>query len=93
MIVILGRLLDYLKNECIYKFVFKVVVLDESDEMLDMGFLDDIEEIFDYFFSEAQILFFLVMMLELIKRLVDKILENSIKIYIVSFNIINIDII
>lgn len=93
MIVILGRLFDYLKNECIYKFVFKVVVLDESDEMLDMGFLDDIEEIFDYFFSEAQILFFLVMMLELIKRLVDKILENFIKIYIVFFNIINIDII
>ncbi|MFS7888034.1 DEAD/DEAH box helicase [Helicobacter pylori] len=38
MIATPGRLLDHLKNERIHKFVPKVVVLDESDEMLDMGF-------------------------------------------------------
>ncbi len=41
-----GRLLDHLRNERLKNFSPSVVVLDESDEMLDMGFLDDIEEIY-----------------------------------------------
>ncbi|GAA9455876.1 DEAD/DEAH box helicase [Helicobacter pylori] len=92
MIATPGRLLDHLKNERIHKFVPKVVVLDESDEMLDMGFLDDIEEIFDYLPSEAQILLFSATMPEPIKRLADKILENPIKIHIAPSNITNTDI-
>ncbi|WP_233707358.1 DEAD/DEAH box helicase [Helicobacter cetorum] len=92
MIATPGRLLDHLKNERIHRFVPKVVVLDESDEMLDMGFLDDIEEIFDYLPSEAQILLFSATMPEPIKRLADKILENPIKIHIAPSNITNTDI-
>ena len=38
-----GRLLDHLRNDRLKHFCPRVVVLDESDEMLDMGFLDDIE--------------------------------------------------
>ncbi|WP_050854965.1 DEAD/DEAH box helicase [Helicobacter cetorum] len=92
MIATPGRLLDHLKNERIHRFVPKVVVLDESDEMLDMGFLDDIEEIFDYLPSEAQILLFSATMPEPIKKLADKILENPIKIHIAPSNITNTDI-
>ncbi|WP_233707611.1 DEAD/DEAH box helicase [Helicobacter cetorum] len=92
MIATPGRLLDHLKNERISRFVPRVVVLDESDEMLDMGFLDDIEEIFDYLPSEAQILLFSATMPEPIKKLADKILENPIKIHIAPSNITNTDI-
>ena len=44
MVATPGRLLDHLQNGRIAHFMPKIVVLDESDEMLDMGFLDDIEE-------------------------------------------------
>ncbi len=34
------------------------MLLDEADEMLDMGFLEDIEEIFSYMPEERQTLLF-----------------------------------
>ena len=36
----------------------KMVILDEADEMLDMGFLDDINEIFEHLPKERQTLLF-----------------------------------
>jgi ATP-dependent RNA helicase DeaD len=43
-----GRMLDLLKRGMLTDFAPSMVVLDEADEMLDMGFLDDINEIFSY---------------------------------------------
>jgi|GEM_PF-4652631 len=40
-----GRLLDILKGGRIKKFQPQIVVLDEADEMLKMGFIDDIRDI------------------------------------------------
>ena len=40
-----GRLLDLLKEEAIDLKHFRTVVLDEADEMLSMGFRDDLEAI------------------------------------------------
>ncbi|WP_095274012.1 DEAD/DEAH box helicase [Helicobacter sp. 11S03491-1] len=92
MIATPGRLLDHLKNNRIENFVPKIVVLDESDEMLDMGFLDDIEEIFGYLPSNAQILLFSATMPEQIRVLADKILQNPINIKITPTNMTNVDI-
>ncbi|WP_095331485.1 DEAD/DEAH box helicase [Helicobacter sp. 11S02596-1] len=92
MIATPGRLLDHLKNDRIENFVPKIVVLDESDEMLDMGFLDDIEEIFSYLPSNAQILLFSATMPAQIRSLADKILQNPINIKITPTNITNVDI-
>ncbi|PAF49504.1 DEAD/DEAH box helicase [Helicobacter sp. 12S02232-10] len=92
MIATPGRLLDHLKNNRIENFVPKVVVLDESDEMLDMGFLDDIEEIFSYLPSNAQVLLFSATMPEQIRSLADKILQDPINIKITPTNITNVDI-
>ncbi|WP_300764977.1 DEAD/DEAH box helicase [Helicobacter sp. UBA3407] len=71
-----GRLLDHLRNERLKNFSPSVVVLDESDEMLDMGFLDDIEEIFTYLSNARQTLLFSATMPTPIKHLAQKILNN-----------------
>jgi len=71
-----GRLLDILKRDMLKDFTPSVVVLDEADEMLDMGFLDDINEIFSYLPSERQTLLFSATMPKPIKLLAERILEN-----------------
>lgn len=71
-----GRMLDLLKNGRLPGFSPKMVVLDEADEMLDMGFLEDIEEIFTYLPKERQTLLFSATMPDPIKRLASKILNE-----------------
>ena len=51
-----GRLLDLLKNDQI-NINPKFLVLDEADEMLDMGFLDDIKEILSFLNPKQKLLF------------------------------------
>ena len=68
--------MDFLRNDKIPRFNPKIVVLDESDEMLDMGFLEDIEEIFSYLPTHRQTLLFSATMPLPIKQLAQKILDN-----------------
>lgn len=68
-----GRLIDLLKGKKI-NIKPSFVVLDEADEMLDMGFLDDIKEIFTYFPKERQTLLFSATMPQAIKKLAQNIL-------------------
>ncbi len=69
-----GRLLDILKKGLIKDFAPMSVVLDEADEMLDMGFLDDINEIFTYLPNTRQTLLFSATMPKPIKDLAKRIL-------------------
>jgi len=71
-----GRLIDLLKNNRLRDFAPKIIVLDEADEMLDMGFLEDIEEIFTYLPKERQTLLFSATMPEPIKKLAKRILKE-----------------
>jgi len=71
-----GRMLDILKRNMLNNFAPNIVVLDEADEMLDMGFLDDINEIFSYLPSNRQTLLFSATMPAPIKTLASKILKN-----------------
>jgi len=71
-----GRLLDILKKDMLSSFSPEIVVLDEADEMLDMGFLDDINEIFSYLPTNRQTLLFSATMPQPIKTLASRILEN-----------------
>lgn len=92
MIATPGRLLDHLKNNRLKGFAPKIVVLDESDEMLDMGFLDDIEEIFGYLPEDIQVLLFSATMPKPIRDLADKILLSPTNIKITPTEITNTDI-
>ena len=40
-----GRLIDHIRRNTIKLDHVRMLVLDEADEMLDMGFIEDIEEI------------------------------------------------
>ena len=70
-----GRLQDLLKSKKI-KINPKFVVLDEADEMLDMGFLDEIKNIFTYLPAQRQTLMFSATMPKPIKLLAQEILNN-----------------
>ncbi len=53
-----GRVLDLLRRRILSLSEIRVVVLDEADEMLDMGFIEDIETILKATPSERQTLLF-----------------------------------
>ena len=70
-----GRLLDLLKSQKI-EINPRFVVLDEADEMLDMGFLDDIKAIFEFLPTNRQTLLFSATMPQAIKELARQILHS-----------------
>src|SRR5699024_7249423 len=53
-----GRLLDHIRRRTIRLSDIKVAVLDEADEMLNMGFIDDIKEILKQIPKRRQTLWF-----------------------------------
>jgi ATP-dependent RNA helicase DeaD len=69
-----GRLKDLYRKGKIDIFNPEIVVLDEADEMLDMGFLEDIKEIFEYIPQNRQTLLFSATMPDPIKELAQSIL-------------------
>ena len=64
-----GRLLDYLYSGVISFKHVKCVILDEADELLKVGFLEDIEFILSCIIREHQTLLFSATMPEDIKKL------------------------
>ncbi len=70
-----GRLIDLLSSGKI-DISPEYVVLDEADEMLDMGFLDDIKEIFKYVPNDRQTLLFSATMPKPILALAKSILKE-----------------
>jgi len=70
-----GRFLDLLSKKQI-TIDPRYVVLDEADEMMDMGFLDDIKEIFNYLKNREQTLMFSATMPMPIKKLAERVLNE-----------------
>jgi len=53
-----GRTIDHIKRGTLKLDTVRTVVLDEADEMLNMGFIDDVEEILQHVPRERQTLLF-----------------------------------
>ena len=83
-----GRLLDLLASKKI-SIKPRFVVLDEADEMLNMGFIEDIKKIFSYISGDRQTLLFSATMPEAIKRLSRDILNNPEEVKLTPANITN----
>ncbi len=64
-----GRLFDHLRRKSVSLSTVRLVVLDEADEMLDMGFRPEIEEIFGLLPEGNQRIFFSATMPKAIKDL------------------------
>ena len=69
-----GRLLDHLSQRTIHLAHVQCLILDEADQMFDMGFLPDIRKILRYVPSKRQTLLFSATMPSDIKRLAQDIL-------------------
>ena len=75
-----GRLLDHLNQKTINLNNVEVLVLDEADRMLDMGFINDIRKIMKYLPQKRQNLLFSATYSKEIKVLADGVLKNPVSI-------------
>lgn len=73
-----GRLLDHFERGRILLNGVQILVIDESDRMLDMGFIPDIERIVGLTPFTRQTLFFSATMPSEIRRLTDAFLSNPV---------------
>src|SRR5258708_17626653 len=71
-----GRLLDHFERGRILLNDVKILVIDEADRMLDMGFIPDVERIVGMLPPRRQTLFFSATMPPEIRRLADAFLSN-----------------
>lgn len=71
-----GRLLDLMGQGCIDLTAIEVLVLDEADRMLDMGFIRDIRRVIQRVPVQRQTLLFSATMPAEIRRLADSILRD-----------------
>ncbi len=71
-----GRLLDLFDRGAILLNDIKILVIDEADRMLDMGFIPDIEKIVSFLPPARQTLLFSATMPTEIKKLTEKFLSN-----------------
>jgi len=75
-----GRLIDLIWNTRLDLQQVRTVVLDEADEMLDMGFIEDVDFILDCMMQEHQVLLFSATMPPEIEKLTSKYLTDPVKV-------------
>jgi ATP-dependent RNA helicase DeaD len=77
-----GRVIDHLRRGTLKFPSLKMVVLDEADEMLRMGFLDDVEWILEQMPQERQTALFSATMPREVKRITERYLNNPVAVEI-----------
>ncbi len=75
-----GRLLDHFERGRLLLTGVELLVIDEADRMLDMGFIPDIERICKLVPFTRQTLFFTATMPPEIQRITDKFLHNPVRV-------------
>ena len=87
-----GRLKDYLERELINLSKIKVVVLDEADEMLNLGFRKELEYILSQTPKERRTLLFSATFSKQIEKLASKLQKNALRISTIEKNEQHLDI-
>ncbi|HEX5819528.1 MAG TPA: DEAD/DEAH box helicase [Gemmatimonadales bacterium] len=77
-----GRALDHLRRGTLDLGGVQAVVLDEADEMLDMGFADEIEAILDLAPAERQTALFSATMAPRIAKIADRHLKDPVRVLV-----------
>ena len=88
-----GRILDHIKRRTLKLENVKTLVLDEADEMLNMGFIEDINAILENVPSERQTLLFSATMPPAIRKIADTFMTEpeSVKIKAKELTVDNIE--
>ena len=71
-----GRVMDHIKKGTLKLGSLKALVLDEADEMLRMGFIDDVKWVMEKLPNERQIALFSATMPDVIRRVAEKFLND-----------------
>ncbi|MCE7936254.1 DEAD/DEAH box helicase [Candidatus Saccharibacteria bacterium CPR2] len=71
-----GRIMDHLKRRALRLDKFNLVVLDEVDRMLDMGFVQDVSDILKQTSQQRQIFFFSATMDTRVRKLIENFSTN-----------------
>jgi len=82
-----GRILDMIRRKILNLSNLKLCVIDEADEMLSRGFIDQIRNIFHYFNETVQIALFSATLPDDIAMLTNKFMKNPVKITIKKENL------
>ena len=81
-----GRLLDHVHQRTVNLGQVEILVLDEADRMLDMGFMPDIKRILALLPAQRQSLMFSATFPEDIKRLASQMLKDPVRIQVAPSN-------
>ena len=81
-----GRVKDHLERKSLSLNQFNIVVLDEVDRMLDMGFVHDITHIIALTNSDRQNMYFSATMDPRVKKIIDGFSTNPVQISVKSGN-------
>ncbi len=81
-----GRLLDHVQQKTVNLTRVEILVLDEADRMLDMGFMPDIKRIIALLPPERQNLMFSATFSDEIKRLANQILRSPVSVEVARRN-------
>ena len=81
-----GRLLDLLNRKAIALSDIEILVLDEADQMMDMGFIHDLRKIIPFLPQDRQTLFFSATMAAPIKKLSKQFLDNPVHVAVTPAN-------
>ena len=87
-----GRLIDLIKRKAVKLDQLKFLVLDEADEMVSMGFKEELDEILSYTPENKQTWLFSATMAKEIKRIVSKYMDDPIEVKINSEEKVNVNI-
>jgi ATP-dependent RNA helicase DeaD len=79
-----GRVIDHLDKGTLDLSALRTLVLDEADEMLRMGFIDDVEKVLKATPSTRQIALFSATMPAPIRRIAEKYLNDPVQVEIAS---------
>ncbi len=81
-----GRLLDLCQRGEMQLSNIEMLVLDEADRMLDMGFINDIKKILQLMPAKRQNLFFSATYTKEVKKLADSMLHNAVEVEVAARN-------
>ena len=81
-----GRTKDLIRRKKLFVGNIQRLILDEADEMLSMGFKDDLESIFKSTTIDKQVLLFSATMTPKVKDVTKKYMKNSLEIAVASVN-------